>query len=96
VGEVGGEIVFGFPFRPSRARFCWGFIAPCCVTEFGNLVRVFAGALFCVCLGFHCPIYDSVLSDNGVIFRMVLFVLFLGFLPGPTKLVGVTGLQMLQ
>jgi hypothetical protein len=42
-----------------------------------------------VCVGFHCPVYDSVRCDNGAPFGVVIFVVFLGFLPGPSKLVGV-------
>jgi hypothetical protein len=38
-----------------------------------------------MCLGFHCPICDSLRCDNGVTFRVVNYVLFLGFLSGPAE-----------
>jgi hypothetical protein len=66
------------------------------VTEFENLMRIFLGVHFVMCLGFHCPIYSSVQCDNGVTFQVVSYILFLGFLSGLTELVRVTGLLMLQ
>jgi hypothetical protein len=65
------------------------------VTEFENLMRAFARGSLCMCLRFHCCICDSVRCDNGVTFQVVCHV-FLGFLSGPTELVGVTGLLMFQ
>jgi hypothetical protein len=50
----------------------------------------------CVCLGFHCPICVSVRCSNGAAFQSGALRSFLGFLPGPTELVGVTGSIMLQ
>jgi hypothetical protein len=52
--------------------------------------------LFCMCLVFQFSIFDLVRCHNGITFRMMSYVLFLSFLSGPTKLVRVTGLQMLQ
>jgi hypothetical protein len=49
-----------------------------------------------MCLGFHCPICDSVRHDNGVTFEAVSYVLCLGFLSVPTELARVTDLLMLQ
>jgi hypothetical protein len=39
-----------------------------------------------MCLGFHCPICESVQSDNGITFRVVSEDIFLGFLTGLTEL----------
>jgi hypothetical protein len=47
-------------------------------------------------LCFYCSICDSVRCDNGVIFRVWIYVLFLGVLSGTTNLVRITGLPMLR
>jgi hypothetical protein len=49
----------------------------------------FCWGLFSVCLGFYYPICISVRHDNGVTFRVVSYVIFWGFLSGPSELVGV-------
>jgi hypothetical protein len=90
--------------RVATKVFYWGFIllsgwastAPFCVTESENLMTVSAKGLFCMCLGFHCPICDSIRCDNGVSLQVVSYILFLSFLPGPTELVRVTALLIMQ
>jgi hypothetical protein len=84
--ECGSKVYLRFYF------LTWfGFV----LTHFGNKIW-FCGQIFCMCLGFHCLIFDSVRCENGVTFKMVSYVIFLGFLSEPTNLVRVTGLQMLQ
>jgi hypothetical protein len=50
----------------------------------------FCWGLFCMCVGFHCPIYVLFDSYNGAAFPSGELHSFLGFLSGLTELVGVT------
>jgi hypothetical protein len=47
-------------------------------------------------LGFHCLICDSDRCDNGLIFRVVIYILFLGFSVWIDKFTEITNLQVLR
>jgi hypothetical protein len=102
------NIIILYPFRSFQLdvfqgiyslKMCIYYYLPhlnvACVTPFDNIMGV-CGGIFCMCLGFHCPIFDSVKCENGVTFQVVSYVLLLDFLSEATNLVRVTGSQMLQ
>jgi hypothetical protein len=59
-------------------------------------MKGFAGGLFCMCVGFHCPICVLYHCYNGAAFPRGELRSFLGFLFVLTELVRVTLSIMLQ
>jgi hypothetical protein len=75
VGFVATRVLLEFYYIKWLSLYC-----PILCDWVWKLNEGFPTGLFYMCLGFHCPICDSIRCDSEVTFRVVSYVLFLGLL----------------